>query len=499
MYKRQSYDWSADGDVDPKLAAELKSLGIKSPDHLESLPSAERAKLDAHLSSKGVKWDWGSLGGWKTKAAAALGATGAAAAGLMGGAADKAGGLVSGLPSLKLPTFSGPSYDWSADGDVDPKLAAEFAAVGIKSPDHLASLSAEEATKLEAHLKGKGLKWDRGWLSGWKRDVAARNSASSVSEGALAGFSSSPSRRTIGFVGGATESGSGHSELGIADEQLTIDTLRLFEGKPKFKDDLTLLDGIDGPQAVAMQKMGIFNFDQLHGLSLQDRHRLQLVFRKRGWSLDMDQWRIASEGNTLHPSIEDIQKKAFGIYEARSRNHMSGGERTDWEQAEWELRGNPIFSYGVPHDVDDFAVSVTGVTADARDELYRMGVYNRHQLNSLDTDARRLLTRWFAGPRFGVDLTQSFGWLDSLTSIPSDRNFGHVFAIRPEHVDDLSDIQGVGGVTEHNLNRLGIYQFGQIIGWTEDNIRAISEVLNLGNRVADERWIEQARQLSHHG
>ena len=265
--------------------------------------------------------------------------------------------------------------------------------------------------------------------------------------------------------------------------------------KPEFKDDLTLLDGIEGPQAAELQKMGIYNFTQLHNLGLEERAKLQTNFRQRGWHLDMDQWRIASEGNTEHPSIEDIQRKAFEIYQDRDRKGFGGGERTDWEQAEWELRGNPIFSYGVPHEIDDFAVNLTGVTPEARDELYRMGLYNRHQLEHLGHDARRMLTRWFAGPRFGVDLTQSFGWLGSLDSVPTDKDFGQVFNIRPARVDDLSDINGIGGPTEHDLNRIGIYQFDQIAKWNADNVVAVNELLNLDGRIDRDQWVVQAQRL----
>ena len=174
------------------------------------------------------------------------------------------------------------------------------------------------------------------------------------------------------------------------------------------RDDLTLLEGIDGPQAIELQSLGFHSFAQLHDLAEADRTKLQEHFRQRGWSLDMEQWRIASEGNTLRPSIEDIQRKAFEIYEDRERRGFGGGERTDWEQAEWELRGNPIFSYGVPHQIDDFAHSLMGITAKARDELYRMGLYNHEQIRALDPEQRKLLTGWFAGPRFSVDMTHAF-------------------------------------------------------------------------------------------
>lgn len=371
---------------------------------------------------------------------------------------------------ISLPQSEGPSLNWTTLRGVGGGTGNELNRLGIKNFEQLQSLSLMDRQKLGDHMRSKGLHWD--WSS--LMDLAdGGDSTFSPPQAEVKPHSSTEAASSAGasiFAKGAIK-------------------------KPEFKDDLTLLDGIEGPQAAALQKMGIFNFTQLHNLSLEDRAELQNSFRHRGWNLDMDQWRIASEGNTEHPTIEEIQRKAFEIYQDRDRKGFGGGERTDWEQAEWELRGNPIFSYGVPHDIDDFAVNLTGVTAEARDELYRMGLYNRGQLSELGHDARRLLTRWFAGPRFGVDLTQSFGWLSTMNSVPEDKDFGKVFAIRPTRVDDLSDINGVGGPTEHDLNRIGIYQFEQIANWTDDNIAAVDELLELDGRIQRDQWVVQARRI----
>ena len=496
-------DWSTVDGVDPKLAAEFKAMGIKNVEQLESLPKADRERLEARLKSKGLSWDWGRLGRWKTGLAGLGGAAAAAVGwrtkkkdgsdaasntggtqssstkstpssdglkpvrGFAAGVVPRSGSHESSQFSVDLPQVSGPDVDWNTVEGVDGNVAAELKALGVKNVSQLEQLSPDQRTQLESNMRAKGLSWDWNRLGSWKSS-AEKNQ----------------------------ESGSQYSVSQHATpDQIASSKVTPAGAKPEFKDDLTLLDGIEGPQAVALQKMGIYNFTQLHNLDLEGRAELQNTFRQRGWHLDMDQWRIASEGNTEHPSIEDIQRKAFEIYQDRDQKGFGGGERTDWEQAEWELRGNPIFSYGVPHDVDDFAVQLTGVTPEARDELYRMGLYNRYQLEQLGHDTRRKLTRWFAGPRFGVDLTQSFGWLGSMDSVPTDRDFGHVFATRPARVDDLSDINGVGGPTEHDLNRIGIYQFEQIANWTADNIVAVNELLSLDGRIDRDQWVVQAQRL----
>ena len=156
--------------------------------------------------------------------------------------------------------------------------------------------------------------------------------------------------------------------------------------------------------------MGIQNFKQLNHLSHSDRKRLQNYFRHRGWTLDLDQWRIASQGNTKNPSNEAIRTRAAEISIIRENAQLNGGERTDWEQAEWELRGNPIFFYGVPTVILDFAFTQAGLGPEARDELYRMGIYNLEQVKSLDQTQRAQIVRWFKHERFEVDIAKALGW-----------------------------------------------------------------------------------------
>ena len=498
-------------NVSPELADELSAFGISNVDQLDQLSADERQRLDSHLAEKGHKWDWGWLTNWKSAGGAVAG-TGAAVAAAGTVAATQSNNEAE-AKTLNLPASTGTKVDWTKVDGMDPALAAEMQTLGIESVDQLENLSDHDRQALESRLSAKGLSWDWGWLGNWKTAAVASAGfgaakitgfagASETGSLSRADSSNTDSPATQGQTGSGKDSLLGGTTRSLSDvtgqdvSHNPNQIPRFAEGVPKIKDDLTLLDGIDGPQAIELHKMGIHNFDQLHELSAENRMRLQNWFRQRGWFLDMDQWRIASEGNTLNPTIEDIQQKAYEIYLHREEHNNTGGERTDWEQSEWELRGNPIFGYGVPHDVEDFAVSVTGITPEARDELYRMGLYNSWQVQGLDHDARRLLTRWFAGPRFGVDLTMAFGWLSSLQSVPQDKNYGHIFANRPSDIDDLSDIKGVGHATERDLNRIGIYQFGQIASWTDENIDAISETLELGDRVREDKWVVQAQQMS---
>ena len=541
LVKNIDVDWGKVEGVDYRTARELKRMGFKNIGELESMSPSERTKFEAEMKQNGVSWNWGKLGGWKTALVSAAGVTGlsaisAGAANVEGAKEPGSGVSLSTRVDAKFDAVGG-EVDWGKVDGIAPQAAGELKRMGIKSIEELESMSPVERTKFEAEMKQKGVSWDWGKLDSWKTDLsqkshlkgphfgrpevrvtgfapvteeASKSALATNNQGVAGGTVASGAASGIA-AGSVTGTGSNTSSAGkagsinvgqiIAQDLKSTEPPRLFKFAPEWRDDLTLLDGIDDPQSRELRKMGICNFDQLHNLPHLEQARLQAWFGSKGWHLDMDQWRISSEGNTLNPSTESIQNKAYEVYCHRRDHHLCGDESTDWEQAEWAMRGNPIWGYGVPHDVEDYTQSMEGVTQEARDELYRMGLYNRHQVELLNEQERRLLTSWFAGPRFGVDLTKAFGWLSTLkpAPAPSDLNFGAVCESEPDQIDDLSRINGIGNATESDLNRLGIYHFRQIANWTAENSAAVAETLGLENRIQEDSWIEQAKKLIDHG
>lgn len=62
--------------------------------------------------------------------------------------------------------------------------------------------------------------------------------------------------------------------------------------------------------------------------------------------------------------------------------------------------------------------------------------------------------------------------------------------------DDLTRINGVGKSTASALNRLGIWHFHQIAGWTPENVSWINQHFDAVRRVQDDEWVAQAGALS---
>ncbi len=65
--------------------------------------------------------------------------------------------------------------------------------------------------------------------------------------------------------------------------------------------------------------------------------------------------------------------------------------------------------------------------------------------------------------------------------------------------DDLKCIGGVGPKIEDILNGLGIFHFGQIAAWTEENKAWIDGYLKFKGRIDREKWVDQAKVLAEGG
>jgi len=71
-----------------------------------------------------------------------------------------------------------------------------------------------------------------------------------------------------------------------------------------------------------------------------------------------------------------------------------------------------------------------------------------------------------------------------------------VYSRRPELVDELQRIRGVGPMLEQELHRLGVFRFKQIASWTLTHIKEFGLRLNcFPDRMERDQWVEQAKAL----
>lgn len=88
----------------------------------------------------------------------------------------------------------------------------------------------------------------------------------------------------------------------------------------------------------------------------------------------------------------------------------------------------------------------------------------------------------------------------ALAAIPEDDGKAtedKVFSARPDRVDDLKRIKGVGPKLEGMLNNMGIYQFDQIAGFTLKDLNWVDDKLTaFKGRAQRDNWVAQASKLA---
>ena len=66
---------------------------------------------------------------------------------------------------------------------------------------------------------------------------------------------------------------------------------------------------------------------------------------------------------------------------------------------------------------------------------------------------------------------------------------------KPEVIDDISLISGIGDTIAEKLAAEGVKSLSQIAAWTAEDIEDYNEKLSLGGRIEREEWVEQAKEL----
>ena len=61
--------------------------------------------------------------------------------------------------------------------------------------------------------------------------------------------------------------------------------------------------------------------------------------------------------------------------------------------------------------------------------------------------------------------------------------------------DDLKRIVGIGANIEASLKQIGVTRFSHIANWSLDEVDAIARRLGIDQRIKDENWVQQARNL----
>jgi predicted flap endonuclease-1-like 5' DNA nuclease len=81
--------------------------------------------------------------------------------------------------------------------------------------------------------------------------------------------------------------------------------------------------------------------------------------------------------------------------------------------------------------------------------------------------------------------------------IEVDESYGIVYVIRPDEVDNIKLVKGIGATFAERLHSVGVYRFKQIALWGDGNVEAFARLLGTHrHRIYREGWIRQAREMA---
>ncbi len=317
-------------------------------------------------------------------------------------------------------------------------------------------------------------------------------------------------------------------------------------------DDLTERDGIDVHTAAKLNQAGIYNFDQLDSL---DQAKAAGISVKYGipaaalglatagnydsadetWEYQKDSssdgdgdrdYGFAADGGAAGagadvdewpriPTEAEIGARATELSQWRAGKGIDATQEDDWHLGERELYMNACELDGSPdrlafYDGGRSRSAIDGVSDDHAAELSRLGYPSAAALAAMTAADKAQVQRWFDARGKDFDLDAAIASAQSQVdaeasaatagfageSVHADDDFGVLYSSRPDQVDDLTEISGVGEVIEGRLNDDGVYRFKQIAGWSDANALAFGKKLDFPGRIEREEWIPQAQRLA---
>lgn len=96
----------------------------------------------------------------------------------------------------------------------------------------------------------------------------------------------------------------------------------------------------------------------------------------------------------------------------------------------------------------------------------------------------------------GVEANPDFPGDSDVDRSSHDGSGGGASIARGGAGDELTQIKGLGTRAETKLKGFGVARFEQIASWTEGDIATIDATFGMAERIARDRWVEQAGLLA---
>jgi predicted flap endonuclease-1-like 5' DNA nuclease len=278
--------------------------------------------------------------------------------------------------------------------------------------------------------------------------------------------------------------------LQIAKRKHLIDYSSFGRATIEEKDDLQMISGIGPFIEERLHAIDIYSFKQISKFTAKDIEKINIAIEYFAGRIERDEW--VAQAKEL---VQDEVKEA-ALNRIRSRNTNIYFER---------------IGIAHKHEADNLTI-INGIGGWIEEKLNALGIFTFKQISNFNEEDVDIVTEaieFFPGRierdewvSQAKELVKSEGKRDDiLEKVKEKKNvisFNRI-GIAPKHfANNLTLIKGISPWVEEKLNRLEIYSFAQISNLSNEDVKTITEILELApKRIERDNWIEQAKVLAN--
>jgi len=363
--------------------------------------------------------------------------------------------------------------DLTKIGGIDAAAERRLNEAGIWQYDQLRTMTAQQRANLQRKLNLPRIRWySLSGLGGGSAGTAAASTATAATAtAALASSKRDQSSRSD--ISATTASSASRVETGVDGSTQRVDSElgKVYVRPPKFRDDLTRLQGVDVKAAKEMNAAGIYSFKQLQSLSpAQERafeKRFGVSFAKMnvaGFATTSAKTGQGGSSSTTGPVSGGISTGASG---ATSGGSASGGTTSGTYSSNTKVSGFAATGGTSTNGngIGKAAASVAGAAAAGAAGVAGVAA-------SAASRAGKTASATASASVSVADLvSQGKGRMDD--------NFGFIYTSAPADADDLTKLVGIDADAAKRLNAAGIYKFDQLSKLDEQQTSALARRFKL--------------------
>ena len=254
------------------------------------------------------------------------------------------------------------------------------------------------------------------------------------------------------------------------------------------KDDLQMISGIGPFIEERLHAIDIYSFKQISKFTAKDIEKINVAIEYFAGRIERDEW-VAQAKELVKEEIKEA-----ALDRIRARNTKIYFERIGIAQK---------------HEAENLTI-INGIGGWIEEKLNALGIFTFRQIANFNEEDVEIVTEaieffperierdeWVSQAK---ELVKSEGKreliLDKVKEKKNIISYNRIGVAPKHYANNLTLIKGISPWVEEKLNKLEIYTFAQVSRLTNEDVNAITEILELApKRIERDNWIEQARVL----